>query len=54
MIEVLWVYCTTYKTPTKATSYMLVFGAEVILPLKVELSLLRVAAQYNLKKRVLD
>lgn len=48
MAETLWAYRTTYKTPTKATPYALVFGAEAVLPLEVELPSLRVAIQYDL------
>lgn len=32
--EVLWAYRTTYRTPTQATPYSLVFGAEAVLPLE--------------------
>ncbi|XP_028555713.1 uncharacterized protein LOC114580929 [Dendrobium catenatum] len=41
MTEALWAYCTTYKTPTKATPYSLVFGVEALLPLDIELPSLR-------------
>jgi hypothetical protein len=41
----LWAYRTTYRTPTQATPYSLVFGVEKILPLEVELPSLRVAMQ---------
>ncbi|KAI0516060.1 hypothetical protein KFK09_008732 [Dendrobium nobile] len=48
MAEALWVYRTTYKTPTKATPYSLVFGVEAVLPLEIELPSLRVAIQNDL------
>ncbi|KAJ4810030.1 hypothetical protein LUZ62_022596 [Rhynchospora pubera] len=41
--EALWAYRTTYRTPTEATPYSLVFGAEAILPLEIEIPSLRVA-----------
>ena len=34
MGEALWAYRTTYRTPTQATPYSLVYGVEVVLPLK--------------------
>ncbi|KAF3336392.1 Retrovirus-related Pol polyprotein from [Carex littledalei] len=43
--EALWAYRTTYRTPTQATPYSLVFGAEAVLPLEVEIPSLRVALQ---------
>ena len=52
MLEVLWAYRTTYKTPTKATPYALTFGVEAVLPLEVELPSLRMAVQYNLTQCV--
>ncbi|XP_028549778.1 uncharacterized protein LOC110092989 [Dendrobium catenatum] len=48
MAEALWAYRTTYKTPTKTTPYALVFGAEAVLQLEVELPSLRIALQYDL------
>ncbi|KAK3006983.1 hypothetical protein RJ639_015832 [Escallonia herrerae] len=32
--EALWAYRTTYRTPTQATPYSLVYGVEVVLPLE--------------------
>ena len=32
--EALWAYRTTYRTPTQATPYSLVYGVEAILPLE--------------------
>ncbi|XP_020702539.1 uncharacterized protein LOC110114114 [Dendrobium catenatum] len=46
--EALWAYRTTYRTPTQCTPYALAFGVEVVLPLEVELPLLRVVVSYNL------
>jgi Integrase core domain/Integrase zinc binding domain len=45
LLEALWAYRTTYRTPTQATPYSLVFGVEEILSLEVELPSLRVAMQ---------
>jgi ribonuclease HI len=45
LLEALWAYRTTYRTPTQVTPYSLVFGIEAILPLEVELLSLRVAIQ---------
>jgi len=33
--EVLWVYRTSYRTPTQSTLYALVYGVEVVLPLEI-------------------
>ncbi|XP_020675001.1 uncharacterized protein LOC110094180 [Dendrobium catenatum] len=38
MAEALWAYCTTYKTPIKATPYSLVFGVEAVIFQKLETS----------------
>ncbi|XP_020701185.1 uncharacterized protein LOC110113101 [Dendrobium catenatum] len=54
MTEVLWAYRTTYKTPTKATPYSLVFGVEAVLPLEVELPSLCVAIQNDLTQEQHD
>src|SRR4051812_3569764 len=35
--ECLWVYRTTVRTLTKATHFSLVYGAEVVLPLKIQI-----------------
>lgn len=35
--EALWAYRTTYRTPTQSTPFALVFGAEAVLPLEVQL-----------------
>jgi len=40
--ECLWAYRTTVRTPTKVTSFSLVFGCEVVLPLEVQTPSLRV------------
>ncbi|XP_020688769.1 uncharacterized protein LOC110104134 [Dendrobium catenatum] len=48
MAEALWAYRSTFKTPTKATPYSLVFGVEAVLPLEVELPSLRVVIQNEL------
>ncbi|KAJ1696041.1 hypothetical protein LUZ63_012739 [Rhynchospora breviuscula] len=41
--EALWAYRITYRTPTQATPYSLVYGTEAVLPIEVELPFLRVA-----------
>ncbi|KAJ1699738.1 hypothetical protein LUZ63_008250 [Rhynchospora breviuscula] len=41
--EALWAYRITYRTPTQATPYSLVYGTEAVLPIEVELPSLRVA-----------
>lgn len=40
---VLWAYRTSIRTPTGATPYSLVYGAEAILPIEVEIPSLRVS-----------
>ncbi|KAJ4748823.1 RNA-directed DNA polymerase [Rhynchospora pubera] len=51
--EALWAYRITHKTATQATPYSLVYGAEAVLPIEVELPSLRVAmaAQIPLTKQ---
>jgi len=46
--EALWAYRTTYRTPTQATPYSLVFGAEAVLPLEVEIPSLGIAINEEL------
>ena len=46
--EALWVYCTTYQTPTQATPYSLIYGVEAILPLEHQIPSLRIAIQEGL------
>ncbi|XP_074271374.1 uncharacterized protein LOC141595307 [Silene latifolia] len=46
--EALWAYRTTYKTPTQATPYALVYGVEAVLPLEMQISSLRIAIQEEL------
>jgi len=41
--ECLWVYRTTMRTLTKATPFTLVYGCEVVLPLKIQIPSLHVA-----------
>ena len=43
LCECLSAYCTTVRTPTKATPFSLVYGCEVILPLEIQIPSLRVA-----------
>ncbi|XP_074284153.1 uncharacterized protein LOC141608707 [Silene latifolia] len=46
--EALWAYRTTYKTPTQATPYALVYGVEAVLPLELQIPSLRIAIQEGL------
>ncbi|CAM8889845.1 unnamed protein product [Rhodiola kirilowii] len=46
--EALWAYRTTYKTPTQATSYALVYGVEAVLPLELQIPSMRIAIQEGL------
>ncbi|KAF7146064.1 hypothetical protein RHSIM_Rhsim04G0187600 [Rhododendron simsii] len=48
MEEALWAYRTTYRTPTQATPYLLVYGVEAVLPLERQIPSLRVAIQEGL------
>src|SRR5436190_1845376 len=41
--ECLWAYCSTVRTPTKAIPFSLVYGAEAVLPLEIQIPSLRVA-----------
>ncbi|NAU72121.1 transposase, partial [Klebsiella pneumoniae] len=43
LAESLWAYRTTYRTPTQSTPFTLVFGAEAVLPLELQLPSLRIA-----------
>ncbi|XP_074304627.1 uncharacterized protein LOC141639385 [Silene latifolia] len=44
----LWAYRITYKTPTQATSYALVYGVEAVLPLELQIHSLRIVIQEGL------
>ncbi|XP_020426562.1 uncharacterized protein K02A2.6-like [Prunus persica] len=46
--EALWAYRTTYRTPTQATPYSLVYSVEAVLPLESQLPSLRMAVQEGL------
>ena len=39
----LWAYWTSFRTSTGATPYFLVYGMEVVLPVKIEMGSLRIA-----------
>ncbi|XP_070049573.1 uncharacterized protein [Nicotiana tomentosiformis] len=45
MEEDVWAYRTTYRTPTQATPYSLVYGVEAVLPLERQIPSLRMAIQ---------
>ncbi|XP_022872142.1 uncharacterized protein LOC111391210 [Olea europaea var. sylvestris] len=46
--EVLWAYRTTYRTPTQATPYALVYRVEAVLPLECQIPSLQIAIQEGL------
>ncbi|CAM8892844.1 unnamed protein product [Rhodiola kirilowii] len=46
--EALWAYRTTYKTPTQATPYALVYVVEAVLPLELQIPSMRIAIQEGL------
>jgi len=48
LLEALWAYRVTVRTPTQATPYSLVYGCEAVLPLEVQLPSLRVALHEGL------
>ncbi|KAI0524720.1 hypothetical protein KFK09_004103 [Dendrobium nobile] len=48
LVEALWAYRTTYRTPTQPTPFALIFGAEAVIPLEVQLPSLRIATNYNI------
>ena len=41
--EALWAYRTTFRTPTQAMPYSLVYGVEAILPLERQILSLQIA-----------
>ncbi|XP_071922619.1 uncharacterized protein [Coffea arabica] len=43
--EALWAYRTTFRTPTQATPFALVYGVEAVLPLECQIHSLRIAIQ---------
>jgi hypothetical protein len=43
-------YCTTIKMSKRATPYSLVYGIEVVLPLKVEISPLKIVVESELEE----
>ena len=44
----LWAYRTSFRTSTGATPYSLVYGMEVVLPIKIEMGSLRVALEQQI------
>ena len=46
--EALWAYRTTYRTPTQAKPYSLIYGVEAVLPLERQIPSLRIAIQETL------
>src|SRR4051812_25195482 len=41
--DCLWAYRTTVRTATKATPFVLVYGCKAVLPLKIQITSLRIA-----------
>ncbi|MCO5560510.1 hypothetical protein L7F22_014125 [Adiantum nelumboides] len=60
LTEALWAYRTSFKVSTQFTLYHLVYGQEALLPIEVELGILRVLARETtsskekLEQRILD
>jgi hypothetical protein len=50
LLEALWAYRTTTRTPTGMTPYSLVFGGEAVLPLEVQITSLRDATHEKLSE----
>ena len=48
--ECLWAYRTTVRTPTGNTPFSLVYGCEVVIPLEIQISPLRVALMTRMTK----
>lgn len=48
IVEVLWAYRTTYRTPIQATTYALVYGVEAVPPLECQILSLRIVIQEGL------
>ena len=46
--EALWAFRTTFRTPTQATPYSIVYGVEVVLPLEHQIPSLKIAIQEGL------
>ncbi|KAK4551118.1 hypothetical protein RGQ29_032533 [Quercus rubra] len=46
--EALWAYRTTFRTPTQATPYSLVYGMEAVLPLERQIPSLQIVIQEGL------
>ncbi|RVX04166.1 hypothetical protein CK203_015736 [Vitis vinifera] len=44
----LWAYRTSFRTPTEATPYSLVYGMEAVLPIETEMGSLRVALEQQI------
>jgi len=40
--ECLWAYCTTVRTPTKATPFSLIYGCKAVLSLEIQIPSLRI------------
>ena len=47
---VLWAYRTSVRTSTRATPYSLVYGMEAMLPVEVEIPLLRILQEAELEE----
>ena len=51
MEEALWAYHTSFRTPTQAIPYSLIYGVKVVLPLKSQIPSLRIAIQEGLSNK---
>lgn len=52
--EALWSYCITNKALTSTAPFYLVYGAEAVLPVEIQLLSLRVALNYHLIEETKD
>eukprot|EP00261_Vitis_vinifera_P034168 XP_019075411.1 PREDICTED: uncharacterized protein LOC109122601 [Vitis vinifera] len=50
----LWAYRTSFRTPTEATPYSLVYGMEAVLPIETEMGSLRVALEQQISEADFD
>jgi hypothetical protein len=48
LLEALWAHCISKHSTTKVTHFELVYGQEAVLPVRVNLGVLRIARQNEL------
>ncbi|WKA06505.1 hypothetical protein VitviT2T_024401 [Vitis vinifera] len=46
----LWAYWISFRTSTRVTPYLLVYGMEVVLPVEIEMDSLRVALEQHISE----